>query len=272
MSNIKQVMKCKLCNEREAGSQESHIIPYFLTKTLYFKDGKNKGMKTIKLAKQIIGEVEEKWQQDGLKQKYIFCGECEKYFELLDTHFCNEIYYSLKKEQLNNSQQVPILKLKIATNETSNQNIIGLFIISLFLRCHVSDLPFCKIFQLNNEEFVSTQKLLNQFFSLKHTELNTKLSNLPFANLFSYLIFTYFNGIALEEELNFVEAQFTSNIGVYKITINDYTFILYLKEPHSSFSQCLNKNTDRVKIAVLPYNQFEILQKLSFREYIKTHK
>jgi hypothetical protein len=272
MSNLQQMKKCKLCNEREVGSQESHIIPYFLTKTLYFKDGKNKGMKTIKLAKQIMEEVEDKWQQDGLKEKYIFCGECEKYFELLDTHFCNQIYHSLKKEQLNNIQQTPILTPRIATNENANQNIIGLFIISLFLRCHISDLSFCKTFQLDNDEFVSAQKLLNKFFSLKHNELNTTLSGTPFANLFSYLVFTYFNGSVIEGELNFVEAQYKSNVGVYKIVINDYTFILYLKGPHSSFSECLNTNADKVKIAVLPYNQFEILQKLGLREHIKTHK
>jgi hypothetical protein len=63
-------------------------------------------------------------------KKVIFiCGECEKYFELLGTHFYNEIYYSLKDEQLNNKQLVSLnLKNNIATCKNANQNIRQYFI------------------------------------------------------------------------------------------------------------------------------------------------
>jgi hypothetical protein len=273
MSNLQQTTLCKLCNEREVGSQESHIIPYFLTKSLYFKNGKNQGMKTIKFVKRVMGEVEDKWLQDGLKQKYIFCGECEKYFELLDTHFCNKIYYSLKKDQLNNNQSVSLnLERKIATCGDANQNIIALFVVSLFLRCHISDLHFCKTFQLNNDEFGFIQQLLNQFFSLKHTELNAKLPDQSLSNQFSYLIFTYYTKNKNDDSMGFVEAQFRSNIGMYYLVVNDYIFTLYLKEPHSIYSEGLNANTEKVKITVFPHDQFEKLQRINLEKYIKDNK
>lgn len=267
MADILKNGLCKLCNEREVGSQESHIIPKFFTKNLYFKNEKNMGMKTIMVKNKIMGEVEDKWLKDGLKQQYLFCGDCEKYFELLDTHFCNEIYYSLKKELIENVDlEFDNSVCNTTICERANETIIGLFVISLLLRCHISDLPFCKTFQLNKEEFDFLNKELNKLYSLKHSELMEKVKNKPIANLFFYLMFTYNTKSKNDNNIHFVEAQYRSNVGLYNLIVNEYIFFIYLKKEIQMFPKGLNANLENVQVNVLSkFEDFEVLQKNNFK-------
>ncbi len=270
MSNSKSTILCKLCEKRNVGSQESHIIPKFFTKDIYFKNGRNQGMKTMKFVEGIMGEVEEDWQQDGLKQKGLFCECCEKYFELLDTHFCNKIYSPLRIIEVA-SDHFLIFKLKhtVVSCEKANENIVALFLISLFLRCHVSDLPFCEKFELTNEEYSYLRNLLNEHHSLKQTELQEKTISMPIGNLFSYLIFTYANNSRISATENVVEAQYRSNKGIYYLVINDYIFSLYLQKPLAVFPETLNTNSKKVRITILSDREFRIISARQSEKYFK---
>lgn len=270
MSNLKSTILCKLCENRQAGSQASHIIPKFFTKSIYFKNAKNQGMKTMKFVEGIMGEVENDWQQDGLKQKDLFCSYCEKYFELLDTHFSNEIYKPLRNSNERNKHFL-IFKLKhtIASCEKANENIVALFLISLFIRCHASDLPFCKNFELTNEEYSYLRNLLNQYYSLKQTELQEKSISMPIENLFSYLVFTCANNSRINANENFIESQYRSSVGIYYLIVNDYIFSLYLQKPPSSFFEALNSNTEKVKIILLNDKEFNISRTINFKKYLE---
>lgn len=243
---------CKLCENNPPGLQESHIIPKFFTKNIYFTNFKNQKMKTMKFANKIMGEVEKDWQQDGLKEVGLFCADCEKYFEILDTHFCNKIYKHFRNpKEIKKYFILLTLKHQMAVCEKANENIVALFLVSLFLRCHLSELPFCKNFQLNPEEFQKSKDLLNKYYSLKQNELQNNVSTLPLGNLFSYLIFTYSNNSKIESNLNFVECDYRSYVGIYHLVINDYIFTLYLKEAPFVFSETLNTNSEKVKITIL---------------------
>jgi len=271
MANLKSTGLCKLCEKRQVGSQASHIVPKFFTKSIYFKEASNQGMKTMKFVEGIMGEIENDWQQDGLKQKYLFCSNCEKYFELLDTHFSNKIYRPLRdSEERNKHFLIFTLQHTVAFCEKADTNIVALFLISLFLRCHVSDLPFCKNFELNNEEYSYLRKLLNEYYSLKQTELQTKSISKPIRNSFSYLIFTCANNSKINANASFVEAQYRSNVGIYYIVINDYVFTLYLQKQPFSFSETLNTNSEKVKITLLNDADFNITRTINFEKYIKS--
>lgn len=270
MTNLQVLKKCSLCEKNNVGSQESHIIPKFFTKTIYFKDGKNRGMKTIKFVNKIMGEVEKDIQQDGLKEKFLFCGNCEKYFEILDTHFSNNIYKPLRNlEKIKKYFKIITLKHQMAFCEKANENIAGLFLLSLFLRCHVSTLPFCKAFELKSQELFNVRKLLNNYHSQTYQELNRKITSKPIGCSFSYTVFTYANNTKIDSRNNFVECNYRSNIGLYFLIINDYIFTLYLDKSPENFKEAINKNIEKVKITLLSDKDFKFVKLSSFTNYIK---
>ena len=265
MRQIKSECLCKLCGDRIVGKQESHIIPKFFTKSIYFINGKNQKANTLKFENKRMLKVD-KWQQDALKERELFCEECENYFEILDTHFCNEIYHKLKSNK-NSSFLFFQRNYKIASCEKVDRNVISLFVISLFLRCHISNLSFCKNFYFNDKEFLNLIKLFNDNYSKSHVDLFESVNAKSFSILFSYLIITNDINSRIDNNENFVEANYRSNSGLYFMVINEYVFILDLQNCRTFFSECWNNKGESVKIAVLPDDQFNKVRTINLSEH-----
>lgn len=261
---------CVLCCKNEAGSQKSHIIPKFFTNSIYWINGQNQKGKTIKFVNKIMGESEENWQQDLLKEANLFCGDCEKYFELLDTHFCNTIYMPFRnQEQLKSYFRIAKIKNTIAFCEKANEYVISLFIGSILFRCHVSSLEFCRNFCLSTEEFDCVRDLLIAYKSEKGNELISKVQVKPMHDKFSYLIFTYANNSAIESRKNIVDTNYKSKVGWYYLLINDYVLTVYFNEANKGFTDAINTNKEKVKMVILSDTEYRVIQNMGFERYYK---
>ena len=262
---------CKLCAKRIVGKQESHIIPKFLTKTIYFVNGRNQKANTLKFDENLKLELKDKWKQDALKERFLFCKECENYFEILDTHFCNEIYHKIK---LNKTNSFIFFKhtYKIASCEKADRYLITLFVISLFLRCHISNLPFCEKFYFSEKEYLTLSQIFNDNYSKTHINLVENFKAKSIENLFSYLILTNDNDTSIDNSENFVESNYRSHVGLYFMVVNEYVFILDIKNKSTFFSEYWNNKGDNAKIVLLSDDQFNQVRTINLSKYVNVKK
>ncbi len=134
---------CKLCTIKNADKRNSHIIPKFLCKSLFDS--------TIYRNLKVIydnGKVENK--QDTPKENFIFCTNCEKRFEIIETYFASII------KDIHNYNALPnkfrhIIKDKIIECDNINAILFRLFVFSLIWRTSVSNLNEFEKFKIPNE-------------------------------------------------------------------------------------------------------------------------
>jgi hypothetical protein len=172
-------LQCLLCKDELATKKESHIISKFITKGILGSTNQKKAY-VINAAGQIISSV-----QDTIKEDYILCPSCEKYFEHLETYVSKEFYHKFwdDKYQLDfHIQHQKDFQLKLCNRV--NPNIFRLFLNSIIWRCSISSDKACENFQLKQEEEEILRKIL-----LKHKKLKYKeLFSIPSANIPKYNI------------------------------------------------------------------------------------
>jgi hypothetical protein len=262
---------CKLCLKNEAGNQHSHIIPRFLTESLYWENGKNQKGKTLKLVNGKMVKTEKSFEQDALKEPKLFCGRCEKYFEILDTHFCNFIYKPFRNEKnITEYFKVITLRHQIAFCELADDRIVSLFLFSILFRCNESSLSFCIDFHINKDDYKKIRDLLMKYHTfLKGNDLLEKVKNFPVTTLFPYLVFTVSNNTKLKMTDNIVDICYRRKNGIYLIAVNDYIFTIYSNMQDIPFAEGINNNIERTKIIILTDDVFKDIQSFGIKKYLQ---
>lgn len=151
---------CPFCNERPASKENSHIISNFLTTSV---KSSPKGNRLVKIIKpNPLGRYEIK--QDSSKENYIFCPECEAFF---NTEYERYISNTFHKAYLTNRYYFNVflksqdLFYRVYTN--TDYVLFKKFLLLQLYRTHVSKL----------DEFVSTKLSVNQLKSV-HENLTNK--------------------------------------------------------------------------------------------------
>lgn len=154
-----QQLTCKLCEQNVADKTGSHIIPFFLLRKMVNEEGKKardnevsfristSEMVNYHFGKSLLPEKIElflgrEMTQAEIDQNFnqfirdrIFCADCEKRFQTIETEFSSSFYN--KKEKL-----IPDLKnsnlLNYTTVSADNALVVRAFFLSVIWRCSVS--------------------------------------------------------------------------------------------------------------------------------------
>jgi hypothetical protein len=150
--------KCKLCQEREANQTGSHIIPFFLLKSLVNEDVKDKRDKetSFKVSSSdlvsfymgrnlspdkiegLLGrELTDEEIQKNLNHytcDNILCSFCEKRLQIIESQFNDLVYTKIPK-----ANRISLnTKLKFTDNLKASPELIKLFFLSIIWRCAVT--------------------------------------------------------------------------------------------------------------------------------------
>jgi hypothetical protein len=236
---------CLLCKTRKATKTQSHIIPRFMTKSIF-------GLERRRGYLLDIGNAHKPTEvtQDSDKEDYILCPECEKFIEICETYFAARIQNRLWKPHFENqffdSNNGHGIRRKIC-NE-ANQWIFRLFIYSIVWRCSISQTKTHSSFSLGKEEEEILRSILSEFISSSQSELLA-------------LIETRFHKISVIPFVIFTAESFNSKTGnvissnpysknPYYIELNEYTLLITFVEQNKLevFKFLLNDDDSKIKI------------------------
>lgn len=162
--------KCKLCLRAEADKRNSHIIPKFMGKRIF----ENKSRHGIQI--DITGK--QRKIQSIPNEDFIFCFNCEKRFEILETHFARKLesvhnYTNEKRKfRIHHGGENSLLEcLKLS------YDALNLFNYSMVWRASISDhflLKKYKLPEVNEKklrEFLDTNLFPSHSALLKNLEV-----------------------------------------------------------------------------------------------------
>lgn len=162
---------CLLCNEKNSTKENSHLIPKFFGKGIFYGTKPRHGIlidnngTTTKI-------------QDIIKEDYLFCADCEKGFSIFET------YCSLRLERLNNLRYFNQFK-KFKRGEFEyleckdlDIRIFNLFIYSIVWRVSISNHYGFLKFKLPTQKEEELRKVLKEYIVPTQNALIDKLEKL----------------------------------------------------------------------------------------------
>lgn len=168
---------CLLCRENNSNQTNSHILPKFMTTTLFATSNGNRGFYNssdkVKQAPQVV--------QDGDKENYILCQDCEKYFSILENYISLNFYRRF--QDIRFSKQFIISKTKLGLEKVCKEVdsiIFRLFIYSIIWRSSVSNSKTFKNFKLKQNEEELLRESLLKFRNFNQKELLSDIKNFGF--------------------------------------------------------------------------------------------
>lgn len=162
--------KCKLCLNAEADKRNSHIIPKFMGERLFeAKPSRTQGI-------QIDINGKQSKIQSIPKEDFVFCSNCEKRFEKLETYFARKL-----KSIHNYTNEKG--KFKVHSNDANDilecfklsYNGLKLFNYSMVWRVSISDHFLFYKYKLPESYEEKLRRLLDTNLFISHKEL---LSNI----------------------------------------------------------------------------------------------
>jgi|GEM_PF-1291078 len=240
---------CLLCCNQPALKTNSHIIPKFLSVGFLGPKQARRGydLSTERDNHRVI--------QDSPKENYIFCEDCEKYFEVLETS-CAEVFKKWP-EKLEDGQYEGIELaegMKVVKFTNALHEIFRLLIYSLFWRTHISSDDLFNHFDLGGG-FSENLRLELMYYNsqvkenLKAKILEKKVEDFPFA------IFTASEFI--DETNNFLYAS--DNKKPFAMVIDKFAFVLYQDRGDivpREFSVICNLSSDNTQMVVFTKEQW----------------
>jgi len=163
--------KCLICNERNATKQNSHIIPKFFGKGIFFGTKPRYGLVLTK-------KVNTNKIQDIIKENYLFCPECEKGISVLET------YCALRLDRFNDLRyynSFNIFKRKefeFFECKNIDKKIFNLFIYSIIWRVSISCHYLYSKFKLIESDEEKLRILLKIYLETTQEKLANKLVDL----------------------------------------------------------------------------------------------
>lgn len=178
-----------MCNENDADSIASHIVPKYILKSILESDT---GIKRAYLTASNLGHKPLEKKQDSPKELFLLCIDCEKKLENIET-YCSSRIKLPSKTQFDASEQIEIIKIEDGLDKiiyrNVNANIYTLLVLSILWRLSASSFKAFEKFKLKNNEFEATRQLLNQRTSVDYKKF-IDLNNSPINYKFSYVLLT----------------------------------------------------------------------------------
>jgi hypothetical protein len=169
--------KCLLCKERAADKTGSHIITSFLTKNIitFKKPDSYGGILYIDDNRQGF-ELKGFLSQSTTKEDFIFCKNCEKRFEIIETYISNKFYQRYQNPEF--SKDFPLSSMRFGnkyftflTSLSVNPELFSLFAWIQLYRASISSAEEFKHLNLNEGMKEGIRIHLNEF--LKSTQVET---------------------------------------------------------------------------------------------------
>lgn len=172
---------CLLCEKNKATQQNSHLIPKYFGKGLFYGTKPRHSLSIDKTGKK------EK-VQDILKEDYLFCPECEKGLSIFES------YCILRLDRFNDIRYFSKFKIfkrgefeYFECNELDIR-IFNLFIYSIVWRVSVSESYAFGGFNLPKMEEDKLKVILKEFINPNQAELIDKLDDLRTLPIHSHVI------------------------------------------------------------------------------------
>lgn len=164
---------CKLCNVEKSSKIASHFVSKFLGKDLLY-EGKSL---------QIDKDFKIQFKQDLPKKRFVFCSNCEKKFEILETYIARKLSNIDKQDNFGNFFYIidDILQKRLIVNEYPK--VYNLFVLSLIWRVSISnDYAYLK-YKLPEQTEEKIREILNKHLKSNQNELlfNKELFELKFS-------------------------------------------------------------------------------------------
>lgn len=236
---------CLLCKNRKSNNTQSHIVPRFISKSIFIKGGF--------ILDTGNADKPPTPTQDSAKEDYILCVECEAYFEKIETYIAARIQNRLRaanrQDDFDDKTNGSGLRLKQCL--AVNPWIFRLFIYSIIWRCSISNTRVHKDFKLSVDEEEILRNALNQFYSATQPDL---LENIKKADgivpIVPFIFFTsdYFTNTTKNV---IATSPFTKN--PYFLQLNEYILVLSFNDwpLKPGFDFLLNNENEDIKIGFL---------------------
>jgi hypothetical protein len=172
---------CLLCERNKSTQQNSHIIPKFFGKGLFYGTNPRHSLSIDKTGKK------EK-VQDIIKEDYLLCPECEKGLSIFETYCIlrlnrfNDIRYFSKFNKIKRGE------FEYFECKELDIRIFNLFIYSIVWRASVSESYEFGGFKLPKMEEEKLKVILDKFIKPNQTELIEKLEELNTLPIHSHVI------------------------------------------------------------------------------------
>lgn len=237
-----QNSQCLLCEKNRSDKKNSHIIPKFLTKSLFGSGNKREGHKYVgnKIYKRVF--------QDSPKENYIFCSICEDYFSYLErrssqfflTWFeSNVTEQDLKNVLINGALFKYYLPIDV--------KIFHLFFYSLVFRVAISNSELFRSFRIPLCDLELLRSEILKFHSVTESQLDKNLTKYDFTLSANYAIFRCIN--LPEETMGSITA--VSFEYVHLIHLNNY--MLHLDLGNGKPKDILFQTDELAKIAICSF-------------------
>jgi len=165
---------CLLCKTNAADKTNSHVIPSFITKGLLMTGERARGytFSTDSVDKK------SKPVQSSDKEDFILCSDCESYFGVLETVFCNKLHNPIidirKQDQF---EWIDEPEQKIALLINYNSIALRLFLTSILWRSAVCNTHTVHRFILQEATVEAMRVCLMEFWSGGIKEFNERIED-----------------------------------------------------------------------------------------------
>ena len=235
------MMKCALCKHKNADKKGSHIIPFFIVESMhnipgvkgrdyecsYSIDNTNAGIfigRSILPDKieKIFGYEKKQEELQRLVNPYIrdniFCTECEKRLETIETFYSSRIHKVLKNKAILEKRNEILLK---------DNNYLRLFWLSVIWRCSITKFG---TFQLKEKFEEQIRKILDKYLYVELIRLRQNLDG-QCTDMTKLPLSVFFSPFNPKPTNNFLLLHPMHN-KPYSSIINEYVILLYEKAGH----------------------------------------
>lgn len=263
---------CLLCKTNAADKTNSHVIPSFITKGLLMTGDRAKGytFSTDSVDKR------SKPVQSSDKQDFILCNDCEAYFSVLETVFCNKLHNPIvdirKQEQF---EWIEEPEQRIIQLINYNSLAIRLFLTSILWRCAVCNTHTVHRFVLEEATVEAMRVCLVEFRSHGITEFNNRIEDKQLTFPFNFDLTTIVERAHTIGKLVFLHPN-ADEEGF--MVLNDYilTYQFHPNDGKAKLIQTLNSGDSnqvvKLKVSkIAAWNQIIDELKVKFAEKAKAY-
>lgn len=254
---------CLLCGIEKSTKKNSHIIPKFILKTFF---GKNNEHKLYLWNSSLITQKPEKIQ-DGFKEDYILCDNCERYFRDLETHFSEYLHKRILQEKYEDNFHFNHLNnIEYADCMNLDNTVAKLLFLSILWRCSISTVKVFNEFHIDDEE--NLRIILSNHKLKSPDNIQDKYENL---NTFYLVVIRSKDFYEQTENLIYAQSNINKNHG---IIMNEY-IVFYSpveNENMKVFHYFSNRNDDKFRVILANDKLWKGLKQAVIDNLIKSMK
>ena len=203
--------------------------------------------------------------QDSAKEQYILCEECEDYFSVLETYYCQRVHNRLWDVRY--EAQFPLQKspggIDWKACDQVDSRIIRLFLYSIIWRCSIAESEEFANFKLPPSEDEILRVALLASKNRKQVDLLTHLTTDPTIPLLPLVLLT--TDTFVNRTDNYIMVYPSTN-EPYILILNEYVLIFsFSNNPkQNDFSILNNNDNSKFKICFLPFESWEHHRNVTF--------